>query len=399
MIFKIFTPGATFHAVDYNEKKHKQGTGDLVHFDNFGSLGLGRTDISKKEFVEYLQKWSGRNKKIKQPQFHAVLSCKGRELNHEQLKDSALEIMKDLGYSGIPILIYSHNDTDNNHVHVVTSRVGVNGKKVNHTFERKRANAILNRILGREPKQEFNQNVSTALKYHFTTIPQFSMLMEKVGYTVATKEDQLQFYKYGKQMGEMKKDVLLSRIQEQQNKPAPERKSQIVALLHKYAKLYDSAIQKEDNIAYTTKTPGFRSDLSDFLKQSFGLEFVFFAAKGKDSAYGYSIIDNKAGAVFKGSEIMKLDILDHLSSQTLRQDLIAKKDDASDWTNPQEDSINSNYETAGQEATNTKDIAVTIDDLLENAISFVDEITNAYQQNDTGAKSKARRHKRRNDFF
>ena len=393
MIFKIFTPGATFHAVDYNEKKHKQGTGDLVHFDNFGSLALGRTDISKKEFVEYLQKWSSRNKKIKQPQFHAVLSCKGRELNHEQLKDSALEIMKDLGYSGIPILIYSHNDTDNNHVHIVTSRVGVNGKKVNHTFERKRANAILNRIQGLEPKQEFNQNVSAALQYHFTTIPQFSMLMERMGYTVATKDEILQFYKHGRPMGEMKKDVLLSRIQE--NQPAPERKKQIVALLHKHAKVYDSTIQKEDNIAYTTKATSFRSDLSDFLKQSFGLEFVFFAAKGKDTAYGYSIIDNKACAVFKGSEIMKLDILDQLSSQTFNREAINQP--KMNYEPTAEGFIKSNYETTSQEPSTTKN--VSIDTLLENVLSFVDDITNAYQQHEAAYQAKRRRRSRRNDFF
>ena len=395
MIFKIFTPGATFHAVDYNEKKHEQGAGDLVHFDNFGSLALGRTDISKKEFVEYLNKWSSRNKKIKQPQFHAVLSCKGRELNHEQLKDSALEIMKDLGYFGIPILIYSHNDTDNNHVHIVTSRVGVNEKKVNHTFERKRANAILNRIQGREPKQEFNQNVSTALKYNFTTIPQFSMLMERMGYTVATKDEQLQFYKHGRPMGEMKKDVLLSRIQEQQNKPAPERKRQIVALVHKYAKVYDSAIQKEDNIAYTTKATCFRSELSDFLKQSFGLEFVFFSAKGKDTAYGYSIIDNKAGAVFKGSEIMKLDVLNQLSAQTLNPEAV--KQPKKNYDPPAEGFIKSNYETAGEEASVSKE--ASIDTLLENVLSFVDEITYAYRQHDEAYQSKRRRRRGRNDFF
>ena len=393
MIFKIFTPGATFHAVDYNEKKHKQGAGDLVHFDNFGSMALGRTDISKKEFVEYLNKWSGRNKKIKQPQFHAVLSCKGKEINHEQLKDSALEIMKDLGYSGIPILIYSHNDTDNNHVHIVTSRVGVNGKKVNHTFERKRANAILNRIQGLEPSREFSQNVSKALQYHFTTIPQFSMLMERMGYMVAAKEEQLQFYKHGHEMGGMKKDILLERIQEQQHQPAPERKKQIVALVHKYAKLYDSAIQKEDNIAYTTKATCFRSDLSDFLKQSFGLEFVFFAAKGKDTAYGYSIIDNKAGAVFKGSEIMKLDILDNLSLKKLNPEGSQLKTDYE----PHPGRFNEyGHETAGQETAVSKD--VSIDHLLENVLAFIDDITYAYQQHDE-AYQKRRRRRRRNDFF
>ena len=196
-------------------------------------------------------------------------------------------------------------------------------------------------------------------------------------------------------MGELTKDVLLSRIQEQQHQPAPERKRQIVALLHKYAKVYDSAIQKEDNIAYTTKATSFRSDLSDFLKQSFGLEFVFFAAKGKDSAYGYSIIDNKAGAVFKGNEIMKLDVLNHLSSQKFNQEAINHS--KMNYELPAEGFIKSNDETAGQETSVSKD--VSIDTLLENVLSFVDDITNAYRQHDEAYQSKRRRRSRRNDFF
>ena len=36
LVFKIFAPGASFHGTDYNEKKQRQGSADLVYFENFG---------------------------------------------------------------------------------------------------------------------------------------------------------------------------------------------------------------------------------------------------------------------------------------------------------------------------------------------------------------------------
>ena len=147
--------GSNFSAVNYNEKKVKEGTAGLVHFENFGNL-QDKKEITKEEFKMYLKEYSARNTKIKNPVFHATCSCKGQELNHEQLKGIALEIMENLGYKENPVLIYEHHDTKNNHIHIVTSRVGEDGKKIKDSFEGKRANQFLNAILKREPHQEFN---------------------------------------------------------------------------------------------------------------------------------------------------------------------------------------------------------------------------------------------------
>src|SRR5580693_9432278 len=120
VIFKIMpAAGGNFNAVNYNEKKVMQGTAGLVYFENFGNL-QDRTEISKEEFKKYLQDYSARNTKIRNPVFHATCSCRGKELNYTQLKDMALEIMKNLGYSENPILIYEHHDTKNNHIHIVS---------------------------------------------------------------------------------------------------------------------------------------------------------------------------------------------------------------------------------------------------------------------------------------
>ena len=73
-IFKIMpAAGSNFNAVNYNEKKVKQGTAGLVYFENFGNL-QERTEISKEEFKNYLKAYSARNTKIKNAVFHATCS-------------------------------------------------------------------------------------------------------------------------------------------------------------------------------------------------------------------------------------------------------------------------------------------------------------------------------------
>lgn len=49
------------------------------------------------------------------------------------------------------------------------------------------------------------------------------------------------------------------------------------------------------------------------------LKFVFFVGKGKDKPYGYAIIDHSHKAVYKGSDVLKLDLLEGLSSTVAEQ--------------------------------------------------------------------------------
>jgi hypothetical protein len=298
--------GGNFNAVNYNEKKVKQGAAGLVYFENFGNL-QDRTEVSKEEFKKYLQHYSARNTKIKNPVFHATCSCSGKELSHGQLKEMALEIMKKLGYSQNPILIYEHHDTKNNHVHIVSCRVGINGKKIKDNFEGKRANHYLNAILNREPHQEFNHHLNCALTYKFGTHAQFALLMELNGYKVQKKDGQFLFFKHGEKQGGISLSDLDRKITIDEK--SERNTNQIKAIIYKYRKQYSGNLRSNHDDKFTTETKKFESDLTNFLKEKFGFDFIFFSAKDKEIPYGYVLIDHNKRVVYKGSDLMKLDIL------------------------------------------------------------------------------------------
>lgn len=306
LIFKIMKPAAAFYAVDYNEKKQEQGLADKVYFENFGYL-QDRDVVTKAEFKKYLEEYSGRNGRIKSPQFHAVLSCKGSKYSFEQLKGHTLEMMKRLGYGDNPVLMYEHRDTKNNHVHIVTSRVRPDGKKIDHNLEGKRANQILTELLKIDPKQSFINDLSSALAFNISTVAQFRLLMERHGYKHKQDDKNIIFFRHGKEQGRVAVEKM-----EQQIKAAsynPNRTTQIKALIHKYKAQYSPEIVSNKNPdKYTTAKPSYYSALSNHLHKTFGLEFVYFGAKDKEP-YGYTIIDHKEKAVYKGSEIMKLEEL------------------------------------------------------------------------------------------
>jgi hypothetical protein len=276
-IFKIMpAAGGNFNAVYYNESKVKEGTGDLVYFENFGNLHE-KPKVSRQEFKKYLKGYSARNKKIKNPVFHATCSCRGKELSHHELKDIALGIMEQLGYVENPILIYEHHDTSNNHIHIVSSRVGVNGKKIKDNFEGKRANHYLNAILNRNPLQEFNRHLSASLSYQFGTHAQFALLMELKGYNVQKKEGQLLFFKHGEKQGSIK----LSHIDEKIkiNATLKNNSAQAKALIYKYRHRYSGILRSNHDDKFTSALKKYESDLTNFLKQKFGFEFIFFSDK------------------------------------------------------------------------------------------------------------------------
>ena len=306
-IFKIMpAAGGNFNAVNYNEKKMKQETAALVYFENFGNL-QERTEISKEEFKKYLQNYSARNTKIKNPVFHATCSCRGNELSHEQLKEMALEIMKELGYSQNPILIYEHHDTQNNHIHIVSSRIGVNGKKIKDNFEGKRANLYLNAILNRQPHQEFNQHLNTSLSYRFGTDAQFALLMELKGYKTQKKDGQFLFFKHGEKQGSISLSDLDRKIA--LNEKSAKNNHQVKAIIYKYRKLYSGKLRSNHDDKFTTEAKKFESDLTNFLKQRFGFDFIFFSGRGKELPYVYVLVDHNKREVYKGSDLLKLDLL------------------------------------------------------------------------------------------
>lgn len=138
MIATILPNSENFHAVAYNERKVAKGVAQLIEILNFDDIGT-KGKPTTEDLVNYLQEYSAANSKIQKAQFHVAISCKGHEMTEEQLLDFAHQYLKEMGYmeGRQPLLVYAHRDTDNTHLHIVTSRVAPNGRKIAHDHERR----------------------------------------------------------------------------------------------------------------------------------------------------------------------------------------------------------------------------------------------------------------------
>ena len=133
MIVTILQSSPTFEAVNYNERKVAKGEATMLAIENFGYLESSK-DFTSDDLRQYLIEFSKRNERIQKAQFHVAFSCKGQEMNNEELVAYARRWLAEMGYNAPkqPLLVYAHNDTDNNHIHVITSRVDPQGKKIDH---------------------------------------------------------------------------------------------------------------------------------------------------------------------------------------------------------------------------------------------------------------------------
>ena len=92
MIIKILpSSGNDFHGVQYNDKKVENGKGELMLMKNFPSFI--NEESSKEQVRDYFKSISN-NKRVKNPQFHAVISTKFQEHSKEELTKVAENFME-----------------------------------------------------------------------------------------------------------------------------------------------------------------------------------------------------------------------------------------------------------------------------------------------------------------
>ncbi|QEM04936.1 relaxase/mobilization nuclease domain-containing protein [Mucilaginibacter rubeus] len=297
MIVKILYtsgPNGHFPAISYNTGKMDKNKGELMRVANFGPLqrlGLLRPS----DYRQYLRMVSATNKAVTKPQFHVAISAEGKSYNKQEITDFATQWLERMGYGKQPYLIIFHSDTLNNHVHIVSTRVDKQGKKIRDSFEQIRGQEQMNIILGINEKHNTQRDISKALEYQFATKAQFMMLLECRGYVLKEAGQVMQVIKFGKQQGE----VSIAAIEERQKEYAPneKRRVQLKALFHKYAVLHDTGLTKNRTV-YT-------SAFSVVLKEKFGIELLYHASVDK-APYGYTVIDHDKKQVFKGGEIVPL---------------------------------------------------------------------------------------------
>ncbi|MDR2269533.1 MAG: relaxase/mobilization nuclease domain-containing protein [Sphingobacterium sp.] len=367
MIVKILKKSTTFKAVNYNTDKVDKNKGELLLAKNFGLL-QGIENLRPQDYINYLRAVSARSTRIKYPQFHVVLSTKGRQHSKEELADIAQKWMEGMGYGEQPYLLIFHKDTSNNHVHLVSTRIGTDGKKISDRFEKLRAYRILDQVMGEDEKQLLAKYLHNALSHNFSTRAQFIMLLEEQGYTLILKDSAYGINKNGSTLGQIEASKIDLRIVERQKDNA--RVKQIRTILEKYKSIYDTTIISQQN--------SYSSALADFLHDKFGLQLIFHGKDGKQP-YGYTLFDHPGKAIYKGTEIIAIKDLtnNHLPEQVnniIEETVPAEKQVNSDNIQP-ENYPNEYYDTPMIDMTNDALIGSEIEiPLLTLEINMADDI-------------------------
>lgn len=289
MIATILHSSPTFNAVLYNERKVAQGCATLLELKNFGAIDILGYD-NPSELQSYLLKYSSMNSRIKKPQFHLAISCKGHEWTEEDLVSFAHSYLEEMGYGNPdqPLLIYAHRDTDNTHIHVITSRVSPDGKKINDSKERIRSQKTIEKLLGQNAALKTEQDIKTALSFNFKTLTQFKAVLEAMKYECYEKDGEIYVKKGG--MVQSKVNISVIKQQSEMNKSKISEPSQYMkwrGIIKKYRDLNSS-----------------KTGLEQDLRAKFGLAIIWFGKK--DSPYGYAVVDFKNKTVLEGSKILPI---------------------------------------------------------------------------------------------
>ena len=300
MIATILPSSTTFHAVEYNKRKVAKGQAVLLEMQNFGYVGAV-DGYTPEQLQQYLMDYSARNEHIRKAQFHVAISCRGHEYSQEQLLDIAHQYLHEMGYDdeGQPLLIYAHHDTDNNHLHIITSRVNPDGQKIDHNHERIRSQEAINKIVGEDEELRASLFLKEALGYKFNSLTQLKAIMEASGYECFERDGNLEIARGGRVRTKISMDDLTAGFSTIDERKSYKRRRQLGAIIKKYRNMVSS-----------------RGELADIMQKKFGVSLIFFGSK--DKPYGYMIVDHHKQSVYKGDSVLSIKQLQHFMSEEER---------------------------------------------------------------------------------
>lgn len=128
MVAKITLPGSFRRALNYNEQKMKEGKAECIYAHGFIK---DADQLNFFEKLERLQDLINLNKRASSNTLHISLNFGLNEkLNQHKLAEIATLYMEKIGFGQQPYLVYEHLDTGHPHIHIVTTSIQRNGKRI-----------------------------------------------------------------------------------------------------------------------------------------------------------------------------------------------------------------------------------------------------------------------------
>lgn len=139
MVAKITVPSGIKRALNYNEQKVKEGVALCIHAHNF------LKDAAALNFYDKLlrfEKQIALNKRATTNTVHISLNfAEGEKNNHERLVEIANVYMQKIGFENQPYLVYQHLDAGHPHIHIVTTNIQSDGRRISlHNLGKNKSN-------------------------------------------------------------------------------------------------------------------------------------------------------------------------------------------------------------------------------------------------------------------
>eukprot|EP01137_Pigoraptor_chileana_P036589 Opistho-2@32466 len=128
MVARIISGKSIRGLLNYNEGKVKNNEATLILASRFG------TDIERLDFGSKLKRFehlTNQNIKVKTNALHIMLNFdRSDKVNTELFQHIASSYMDKVGLGEQPFLVYQHKDVSHPHVHIVTTNIKADGKRI-----------------------------------------------------------------------------------------------------------------------------------------------------------------------------------------------------------------------------------------------------------------------------
>jgi hypothetical protein len=129
MVVKITSPHSLQRALNYNEKKCQKGQAVCIHAENYL---LEPSQMNFYQKMERMQNLISRNERAKKSNtLHISLNFDPSEkFTQDKLTQIAKAYMEKIDFGAQPFLVYQHHDAGHPHIHILTTTIKADSKRI-----------------------------------------------------------------------------------------------------------------------------------------------------------------------------------------------------------------------------------------------------------------------------
>lgn len=339
MVAKVNSGKNILGILNYNENKVKEGVAACINENMFGC------NVERLSFYDKLNTFralTSRNLRATANAVHISLNFDPSEkLTKDILNAIATQYMDKIGFGNQPYLVYQHYDAAHPHIHIVTTNIQRDGKRIilynigRNQSEKARKEIekdfglvkaggrkqseteMVNPINVKKAaygKTETKRTISNAVlfvtrNYRYTSIPELNAVLKQYNIMADSGKEGSQMHK--------KKGLLYRLIDEQGKKVGVGIKASSI-----YGKPTQVYLEKQFKLNEVLRRPH-KQRLINCIDQAFGNRqaipkntfiqslnkegiYVLFRQNEEGRIYGLTFVDNKTKVVFNGSDLGKL---------------------------------------------------------------------------------------------